>query len=349
MGKKVCLIPKSNASDSQVKIVKIYFKNEDYAKIGDLLFEFETSKATFEVFSETEGYINIKISEEQVCETGSEAIEFFENLDELIASKNLISKENDETFSKSNLVFSKKALKLLEENHVDFNLFILKHSNKSFITEEIVQAFITNRSMVYLPGSRKFNERDIVIFGAGGHALQCLEIINDSEYDFKGFVANKFDDEYLELILGTTIDDLTNMFNDGLKNIVIGFGLLDDLKKRTDIFHKLREIGFRTPNLISKSSSVSSLTNIPENIGVQIFQGAVIGPKVNLNENIVINSNATISHHCNINDGAFIAPGAILAGSVIIGKYALIGMGATLYMNVIIPEKKIIQNNSNII
>ena len=41
-------IPRENANDDDVLINKVFFKNGDKVNKGDILFEFETSKATIE-------------------------------------------------------------------------------------------------------------------------------------------------------------------------------------------------------------------------------------------------------------------------------------------------------------
>jgi sugar O-acyltransferase (sialic acid O-acetyltransferase NeuD family) len=344
MGNFKFLIPKDNASDSSVKIGDIYVSNFKFVEIGDLIFDYETSKANFEVHTENRGFINFNIQAENVINTGEIAFELFEKLEDAIKSA---EKKINTSISFSESKISKKAEKIINDKGVDIVELTNHFNNKDFISEADVLEYL-NIDHKYSLGSLSFEKNDIVIFGAGGHALQCLEIILNSEYRFRGFIANEFHEEFRENIIGSTIDDLFLMKNDGLSNVVIGFGLLQNLKKKNEIFNNLLNQGFNLPNLISSSASISSFTNIPECSGIQILQGAVIGPRVDLEKNVIINSNATVSHHCKISSGCFIAPGAILAGGVLVEKYSLIGMGSTIYMNIVIPECSIIQNNSNI-
>ena len=60
-------IPKDGASDNVVLISEAFKKNGDYVNIDDLLFEYETSKAVFEILSEYEGYIYFnKVAGEEI-------------------------------------------------------------------------------------------------------------------------------------------------------------------------------------------------------------------------------------------------------------------------------------------
>ena len=349
MDTKICLIPKNNASDSDVRVTRIVAVDLNYVHIGDLLFEFETSKASFEVHSEFEGYIKVNIKEGELYQVGFSAISFFDNI-ESINTKYIDNGSN--VFSSNNFqenLFSKKALNVIHKFNLDPGEILMKCPNKEFITEKDVINILNGTMKKYILGSIEFNDQDIVIFGTGGHALQCLDIVEDSEFVLRGYLSNKYEKEFENLILGSDVEDLKLMQSDGLKNVVIGFGQLDNLEARFKLYAQLKREGFVLPNLISKQAAVSRRIRIIENTGIQIFQGAVVGPHVLLNESVVLNSNSTVSHNCVIGNGSFIAPGAILAGRVTIGDFALIGMGATLYMDVAIETKKIIPNGTNVI
>lgn len=348
MGPKICLIPKNNASDSNVRITRVNVIDLDFVNLGDLLFEFETSKTTIEVHSEFEGFVKVNINEGQVYNVGFEALHFFESI-ESIASFDIYDCSRIVSVDKSvNTIFSKKALSVIKKYNIDTNDILSNYQNKEFISEKDVLIILEKSKKRYQSGSIKFLEHDIIIFGAGGHASQCLEIIEESNYIFRGYVANKYEEEFESLVLGSDFEDLKLMHSDGLRNIVIGFGQLDNLEARYKLYSQLKEKGFVLPNLISKQASVSKYLKLAENTGVQIFQGAVIGPNVVLRDNVVVNSNSTVSHNSIIGVGSFIAPGAILAGSVVVGDFALVGMGATIYMNVSINAHKIIPNGTNV-
>jgi acetyltransferase-like isoleucine patch superfamily enzyme len=348
MDSKICVIPKNNASDVNVRITNVSAIDFNFVQIGDLLFEFETSKATFEVHSEFEGFVTVDIKEGESYEVGFPAIRFFDNI-ELIGST--IVDNGNHVFPSSSLgnaIFSKKAMILIEKYNLDPNEINLKCQNKEFITENDVHLILNQVNNKYCPGSIKFEDKDIVIYGTGGHAMQCLEIVEESDFVLRGYVANKYDKEFENLLLGFDVEDLKLMRADGLKNIVIGFGQLENLEARFKLYSQLKMEGFVLPNLISKQSSISRHLKVTENTGVQIFQGAVVGPQVVIKDNVVLNSNSTVSHHCIIGNGSFISPGAILAGSVKVGDFALIGMGVTVYMNVSIESYKIITNGTDV-
>ena len=348
MDKKVCLIPKNNASDTEVKISRINVIDLDYVNVGDLLFEFETSKAAIEVHSEFEGFVKVLINEGELYDVGFEAFRFFDSIQSIDSFDFNDCNLTVSSGNSSKNVFSKKALSLINKNNLVISDILDKYGNQEFISEKDILKILEQSQKKYQAGSIEFQENDIVIFGAGGHALQCLEIVEESDFNFRGYLANKYEEEFESLVLGSDLEDLKLMRSDGLRNIVIGFGQLENLEARYKLYSQLKEEGFVLPNLISKQATISRYLRLTENSGVQIFQGSVVGPKVQLMESVVLNSNSTVSHHCIIGAGSFIAPGAILAGSVVVGDFALIGMGATIYMDVSIDAHKIIPNGTNV-
>ena len=64
-------IEQINVSDTEYKIIEIS-KNVLFVKKGDFLFSYESSKATFEVFAEDNGYLyfNSNIQIGQYCPVG---------------------------------------------------------------------------------------------------------------------------------------------------------------------------------------------------------------------------------------------------------------------------------------
>jgi len=349
MGTKVCVIPKNNASDDNVRVTRIYFENGSFVHKGDLLFEFETSKATFDVFSEISGFALFHVKEGRSYPTGFQAVIFFTTMDGYNSVVPVINESlNLSELAGGDVVFSRKAIKYIEENKIDITIFKDFNPENGVISERDVINYHRPSTNSYKLGSQRFSDTDIIIFGAGGHALQCLDIIEESNYNFKGFVAESYEEKFAHLAIGSTLNDILLMNKEGLKNVAIGFGLLENLELRFNFYEQLLAAGLRIPSLISKSACISPRCEIDKNYGIQVFQGAVIGPDVLLEENVVVNSNATVSHHCHLHRGAFVAPGAILAGNVEVGEYSLIGMGVTIFMKVKISSRSIIKNGANV-
>ena len=77
------LVPLLAVNDTTLSVIEVNFKSKDFVNKGDVLMVFETSKTTFEVIAETDGYVKI------YCEVGKDydvnevAIEIYDLAEEI--------------------------------------------------------------------------------------------------------------------------------------------------------------------------------------------------------------------------------------------------------------------------
>ena len=113
-------IPKDGASDNTVLITEAFKENGDYVNVDDLLFEYETSKAVFDISSDYEGFIYFNKS------TGEE-INVGDNIC-VISSKEIDSNKRKELFitsKKESIIdqnITRKAKLLIKEHNIDISL-----------------------------------------------------------------------------------------------------------------------------------------------------------------------------------------------------------------------------------
>tara|TARA_Y100001970_G_C14249835_1_gene870987 strand:+ start:1714 stop:2760 length:1047 start_codon:yes stop_codon:yes gene_type:complete len=339
-------IPKDGASDNDVEIVSKSKKNGQWVHQNEEILQYQTSKAIFELVTDYEGYIyflknvgdRVSINH-PVCIISKEKL----SKSNINDSKKELGYLNDK--SKTKKLITKKAALIIEKNSIDVDLL-----NSDFITESIVTSYLkknktlNNKSLKGL----SFKGNDILLYGIGGHARQCRDILTkNNKYHLSGFI-DDFNDKDIKNSLryfGGS-ENLEYLIKIGLENLILGLGLLNDLKKREKIYNKIKQ-KINIPTIIHPSAIIEESAIIED--GCQIMAGAIIGPDVIIKENCIINSGAIISHDTEIGSSSHVTPGATIAGDVTIGKRVTIGMCATLFYGISIKNDTVVNNNQSVI
>lgn len=340
---KILNTPKVGTSDIEVKLTHA-LEQGSYHLSGAVFCEIETSKSTFEVELEDDGYIYLlhKIGDSISIGSPLAILSNIElDINELQKKrKELFSlKENSKSDINPDIIFSKKALVLIEQNGIDRNIF-----SKDFVSEKDVLNYIdqSNNSVINNT-SLKFEDNDIVIVGIGGHAGMCIDILSqDGRYKIVGYVDDsvQIDKRYNLKYLGT-LESLHKYREKGLKNVILGIGFVNNLKNRSLVYNNLAQ-SFFIPTIIHPQAVLEPTANIAD--GCQIMAGAIIGSNVKVEENCIINSGAIVSHDCFVDRDSHITPGAVLAGHVKVGKRVTIGMAASIYIGLSISDDKVVPN-----
>lgn len=186
-------------------------------------------------------------------------------------------------------------------------------------------------------------KKNIIILGSGGHAKTCIEIIENSKsYNIFGIIDIKenlgkkiFNYE----VIGTD-EDLIKIFKK-IKYAFIGFGSIYDLKKRGNLFSKLKSIGYKLPTFLCRNAIVSNHASIGE--GTIIMNGCIIGTDSKIGRNCVINNNSLIDHDSIIEDGSHISTSVTINGHCHIGENSFIGSSSTIINNVSLRSNSFIK------
>lgn len=192
--------------------------------------------------------------------------------------------------------------------------------------------------------------KKILLIGGGGHCLAVLDsLLSSYQYQDIGIIDKKNDctkpnTDSKETIMGIPIvgsdEDLEFLYGKGYKEAFITVGSIGDASLRKKLYYKVKEIGFKIPNIIDKTSALS--INISLGEGIYVGKKAMINADTKIGNLAIINSSAVIEHECEINDFVHIAPGAILCGNVCIGKDTHIGAGSIIKQGVHIGSKTMI-------
>jgi sugar O-acyltransferase (sialic acid O-acetyltransferase NeuD family) len=186
----------------------------------------------------------------------------------------------------------------------------------------------------------------VLIFGCGGHAVSCFEVLKCEGHEIAGFV--KKPDEKLDKknIIRFNLSPQIPIFSetDDLMKIsskaVIGIGQIKTCEPRKNLFKKLSLDGFDLINVISSQANVSKYTTLGK--GVFIFKEAIINANVSIGNNCIINTGSIIEHDCNISNDCHVSVGSIINGNVDVGAGTFIGSGAVIKNGISIGDSCVI-------
>lgn len=361
------VIPRENASDDTVTVVECLFEDRSMVHGGDCVSICENSKTAFEITTDKSGYIfYLRKSEESVPVGATLAViaqsEDFSIAEYLVQEaiceleKTALSKERHEggaligSLRENHTHFSNRALSLIQQSALAPDVF----TGQVFVTEADVASVIRKSSTVngihdYAMETTDQKVSDIVVFGGGGHAKMCIDLLNVmGGYRIIGII-----DRDLPLnssVLGVPVIgremDFPEIYASGVKNAVLGIGAADTHIIREKLFYKLKSIGFFLPNLIHPKACVEQSVFMGE--GNQVMANATVGSSAKIGHNCIINSGAIVSHDCVLEDNVHISPGAVLAGWVSVGSNSLIGMNATVFMKISIGQNVTVFNGNNV-
>ena len=172
------------------------------------------------------------------------------------------------------------------------------------------------------------NKENIILIGAGGHALSCIDVIEqENKYNIHGLVGLK--DEVGKRISGynviATQDELVDLSKD-FRYAFIAIGQIKNVKLRIDLYESVLNTGFKIPSIISPQSFISRTVQVGE--GTIIMNGVILNSGVRIGNNCIINSKALIEHGTQVADHCHISTGAILNGDCVVESKSFVGSGA---------------------
>lgn len=175
-------------------------------------------------------------------------------------------------------------------------------------------------------------EREVIMIGAGGHALSLAEFAANR---IAGYIANDRNPDMPAEWLGS--DEIAEEFiRDGKSfHMAFVYSGWPVMKKRWELLEQYKNKGAQFVSLISPDAIVTPNSHIGE--GSAVMTGAIIN-RAFLGENVIVNSGAIVEHDCEIGDNSFIGPGAVIGGFTKIGKNCFIGLGARLANGITIGD-----------
>lgn len=174
-------------------------------------------------------------------------------------------------------------------------------------------------------------EKGLIVIGAGGHALVCIEVLQSIGVDIAGCLSKdgsaSSDLGRLGVSVVGVVDDLPALVADGHRSWFIAVG---DNRDRMALARRVHDSGAALATAISPRSTVSDTADL--GAGALVMPGAVVNTHCRIGQGAIINTGSVVDHECTIGEFVHIAPGVALAGGVSVGEGALVGVGACVTM-----------------
>lgn len=165
----------------------------------------------------------------------------------------------------------------------------------------------------------------LLIVGAGGHAVSVTETALAAGYEVVGYVSTHSPSASL---LGRPVHpEVPTTYAQSPGFIFVAVG---DNFTRQELFKGIRDVvgEARLPALVHPSASVSRLASVGP--GTAVMQQAVVGSDAAVARGCLVNSGSVVEHECRLADFSSTAPLSALGGRVEIGSRSAIGIGAVV-------------------
>lgn len=359
------IISQDSVNDDKVLIVNTFFKEGDEVKKGDLIIEYETSKAIMSIEAEQNGFVFYNCMAGDYVFIGTSVGEInnkkikSKKVPNIVVGAPLNSlKTKDDVIQ---TLFSNKARKLLMQNEIseevfygvdlvneeDVLLYISKHNNKKPKRTDIN----LDKPKCDISQANDIRKRIIIVCPS----LIGMEVISDilegqNNIDIIGYVANDSHKENINLpFLDCNLDDFHEKINhsdyDGV--VIAMAGSLKSMQFRKKIFDEYIEKGIKFTNIISNKANISQ--NVTIGIGNIIGSGVFIGAGSQIGDNNFISYMTTIGHHNKIGTNNLFAPGVMMSGLVEVGDDCILTTGVNFIDKVKIGNRVILPLGFNVI
>jgi sugar O-acyltransferase (sialic acid O-acetyltransferase NeuD family) len=181
----------------------------------------------------------------------------------------------------------------------------------------------------------------MVVAGAGGHALEVLDVLIEMGYSAKEiWFFDNVNPTHTQIHQEFTV--LKSL--EGVKEVLtvdpyfcLGVG---GAMARQYLYDRFVELGGVCISLKSNNGFVSPYAI--NQAGFDLFQHSMVHSKADVGKGTLINAGAAIHHEAQIGNYCDIGPGAILLGKVCVGDFCEIGSGAIILPKVILGNNVIV-------
>lgn len=184
----------------------------------------------------------------------------------------------------------------------------------------------------------------MIVIGAGGFAIELLEILTSSKYGFTSknlfFFDNICEKSNIKLFnefqILKSMDEVSKKFNSISPDYCIGIG---NPLIREKLNKEFETTGGKLHSVISENAQIGSFgTTIKD--GCSILSKSYISNNVSIGKGCLIYG--SVYHDTEIGDYTEISPGVNITGNCKIGSYTTIGTGATIIPHITIGDNVVI-------
>jgi acetyltransferase-like isoleucine patch superfamily enzyme len=361
------IISQDSVNDEKVLIISTFFKDGEKVSKGDVVLEFETSKAIVTIEAEQQGFIFYDCKEGDTVPIGAHIGEInSEKRRNELAQKVAVVDSLTENRPKEKIIqtlFSNKAKLLLIKNGIDEFVFngqdlineedVILYAKKT--QEELSKSPTKNVSVTSKESQNtllnNLRERIIIVCPSIVGMEVILDIIDGQDnLNIVGYVT---DDDFKEKISLPFLD--CNVFNFTEKinptdydGVVIALGgSLKSMQFRKKIFEYYSSRGIKFSNLISNKANICK--NVKIGCGNIIGSGVFIGAGSQIGDNNFISYMTVIGHHNRIGANNLFAPGVMMSGLVEIGDDCILTTGVNFIDKVKVGSRVILPLGYNVV
>jgi sugar O-acyltransferase (sialic acid O-acetyltransferase NeuD family) len=349
----VVRMPSLNANEDQAVIVD--WRIDDGAPVnrGEEVCIVETTKVTYEVVAEADGFLRHLVEIGQVVKNNQSIAMITATPDEDYAVL-LASLEKTESVT-TDRRWTKKAELVAKKLGVDMSILAAKFPDR-VITEADVLAsnkpVFEGRDLVEdaYPGLRP---QRILLIGAGaGGGFVTLDVISRVQHQRAVGILDNNVALHGKTMMGVPILGPNSMAAEFWEKRVFDAAIIcitANIADRAAIFEDMRAKGIRFANVIDPSTIVKNYVSMGE--GNLIMGNGYLAPSCVLGDNNFLASHVCIEHHTKVGSHCTFGPRSTTAGAVTIGDRVKFGMGVlvepylTIGDNCLIPSGCVLTNN----
>lgn len=181
--------------------------------------------------------------------------------------------------------------------------------------------------------------QDIILIGAGGHAMSVVESVDHSRQRICGFIDTEKTGFWLGIpILGREIQEIPNYKQ---YHYLVSIG---DVFLRRDYYQTIQRLGLMAANIIDPTAIISP--TVVMGSGNYVGKLAIINAGSTIGNNNLINTKALLEHNCRVEnhtnistnttlngdvfleDGVFFGSCAVSNGQLRFGEFSVVGSGS---------------------
>lgn len=321
-------VPLVNPNETESLLAELKIREGQQVSAGDVLASFETTKSTFDLTAEKDGFIlGLRFSEGETVKAGDRLCFLAESASQQVpveGSVNAKSGASENTEIPQGLRITRPALELAKLMNIDLSAL----PREILITEKQIREQTVETTAEVDP-------RLVVIYGGGGHAKSLIDLIRaEGKYQIAGILDDSIPTgtKILDIPVLGGGEQLAALRRKGIGKAVNAVGGIGSIQPRLAVYQRINVAGIACVTVVHPRAFVEPTANVAE--GCQVFFNAYIGSDVKVGFGSIINTGAIVSHDCVLGDYTNISPGAILAGAVTIGERTLVGMGVTINLGV---------------
>ena len=171
--------------------------------------------------------------------------------------------------------------------------------------------------------------RNVIIWGAGGHALVVADAVRAAGNAVVGFVDTVSPERNGIIFDGAPVMGSTEEVVAAVRrfsaNVAFGFG---DCMARLSLFQKLSELNVPFETVIHPCAQVSRAAEVAE--GVYIGPYAVVESRCVVGAGTIVNCGACVCHEVSLGRAVTVCPGVMIGGKSIVGDKTWLGISSSV-------------------